>query len=85
MIKSITMFSICTIVQGYNDYVINRYVGDPIGNVSVLKFDKEQCNITQMKYIIPFSASHGECECESHFIIKIQSCYMFYNIITNYI
>ncbi|XP_023767381.1 uncharacterized protein LOC111915982 isoform X1 [Lactuca sativa] len=35
------------------------YVGDPIGNVSVLKFDKEQCNITQMKYIIPFSASHG--------------------------
>ncbi|KVI08715.1 hypothetical protein Ccrd_012912 [Cynara cardunculus var. scolymus] len=36
------------------------YVGDSFGNVSVLKFDKEPCNILQMKYRIPFSASHGE-------------------------
>ncbi|XP_024991055.1 uncharacterized protein LOC112525245 [Cynara cardunculus var. scolymus] len=35
------------------------YVGDSFGNVSVLKFDKEPCNILQMKYRIPFSASHG--------------------------
>nr|XP_043631084.1 uncharacterized protein LOC122602544 isoform X2 [Erigeron canadensis] len=35
------------------------YVGDSFGNVSVLKFDKETCSIVQMKYRIPFSASHG--------------------------
>lgn len=35
------------------------YVGDSFGNVSVLKFDKEPCNIAQMKYRIPFSATHG--------------------------
>ncbi|KAI3519094.1 hypothetical protein L1887_08115 [Cichorium endivia] len=35
------------------------YIGDSFGNVSVLKFDKEQCHIIQMKYRIPFLASHG--------------------------
>lgn len=35
------------------------YVGDSFGNVSVLKFEKEPCNVVQMKYRIPFSASHG--------------------------
>ncbi|KAJ9540847.1 hypothetical protein OSB04_027353 [Centaurea solstitialis] len=35
------------------------YVGDSFGNVSVLKFDKEPCNIAQMNYRIPFSATHG--------------------------
>ncbi|KAI3794329.1 hypothetical protein L1987_36958 [Smallanthus sonchifolius] len=35
------------------------YVGDSFGNVSVLKFDKETCNITQMKHRIPFQASQG--------------------------
>ncbi|KAL7231198.1 hypothetical protein ACSBR2_009461 [Camellia fascicularis] len=35
------------------------YVGDYAGNVSVLKLDKESCNIVQMKYCIPLSASHG--------------------------
>ncbi|KAF5960855.1 hypothetical protein HYC85_002064 [Camellia sinensis] len=36
------------------------YVGDYAGNVSVLKLDKESCNIVQMKYCIPLSASHAE-------------------------
>ncbi|XP_076882068.1 uncharacterized protein LOC143530409 isoform X1 [Bidens hawaiensis] len=36
------------------------YVGDSFGNVSVLKFDKETCNITQMKYRIPFAASNKD-------------------------
>ncbi|XP_076921689.1 uncharacterized protein LOC143583200, partial [Bidens hawaiensis] len=35
------------------------YVGDLFGNVSVLKFDKETCDITQMKYRIPFAASNS--------------------------
>nr|GEW92843.1 DNA mismatch repair protein MLH3 isoform X1 [Tanacetum cinerariifolium] len=35
------------------------YVGDSFGNVSVLKFNKESCNLVQMNYRIPFSASHG--------------------------
>ncbi|KAD7479141.1 hypothetical protein E3N88_02277 [Mikania micrantha] len=35
------------------------YVGDSFGNVSVLKFDNETCNITQMRYRIPFQASQG--------------------------
>lgn len=35
------------------------YVGDSFGNVSVLKFEKEPCNLLQMKYRIPFSATHG--------------------------
>lgn len=35
------------------------YVGDSVGNISVLKLDKEPCNLLQMKYRIPFSASHG--------------------------
>ncbi|GFZ09459.1 transducin/WD40 repeat-like superfamily protein [Actinidia rufa] len=36
-----------------------KYAGDSAGNVSVLKLDKEPCNIVKMNYIIPFSASHG--------------------------
>ncbi|KAM7519969.1 hypothetical protein LguiB_018931 [Lonicera macranthoides] len=35
------------------------YVGDCLGNISVLKLDEELCNIVQMKYRIPCSASHG--------------------------
>ncbi|XP_008448470.2 uncharacterized protein LOC103490647 isoform X2 [Cucumis melo] len=35
------------------------YVGDYLGNVSVLKLDQSVCNIIQMKYIIPVSASRG--------------------------
>ncbi|KAJ0468608.1 putative transcription factor WD40-like family [Helianthus annuus] len=35
------------------------YVGDSFGNVSVLKFDKDICNITQMQYRIPFAAVQG--------------------------
>ncbi|PSS00383.1 Syntaxin-binding protein [Actinidia chinensis var. chinensis] len=35
------------------------YAGDSAGNVSILKLDKEPCNIVKMNYIIPFSASHG--------------------------
>ncbi|GJV60453.1 anticodon-binding aminoacyl-tRNA synthetase, class 1a [Tanacetum coccineum] len=35
------------------------YVGDSSGNVSVLKFDKESCDLVQMNYRIPFSTSHG--------------------------
>ncbi|KAK9284535.1 hypothetical protein L1049_023710 [Liquidambar formosana] len=34
------------------------YVGDSVGNISVLKLDEER-HIVQMKYTIPFSASHG--------------------------
>lgn len=41
-------------------YDIDRYVGDSFGNVSVLKFDTDIYNITQMRYRIPFHASHGE-------------------------
>ncbi|GAB4847625.1 hypothetical protein Ancab_026686 [Ancistrocladus abbreviatus] len=35
------------------------YVGDSLGNITVLKLDKESCNIEKMQYRIPFSASHG--------------------------
>ncbi|PRQ47203.1 putative transcription factor WD40-like family [Rosa chinensis] len=35
------------------------YVGDSVGNVSVLKLEQESCHILQMKYTIPYSASHG--------------------------
>ncbi|KAF8405551.1 hypothetical protein HHK36_010458 [Tetracentron sinense] len=36
-----------------------RYVGDSLGNVSVLKLDQEPCQIVKMKYNIPLPASHG--------------------------
>ncbi|KAJ4714050.1 Transducin/WD40 repeat protein [Melia azedarach] len=35
------------------------YVGDSAGNISVLELDRESCNIVQMNYSIPLSASHG--------------------------
>ncbi|XP_050379667.1 uncharacterized protein LOC126797017 isoform X2 [Argentina anserina] len=35
------------------------YVGDSVGNVSVLKLEQESCHILRMKYTIPYSASHG--------------------------
>ncbi|XVF18147.1 hypothetical protein REPUB_Repub10bG0187200 [Reevesia pubescens] len=35
------------------------YVGDSVGNIKVLKIDQEACHVVQMKYTIPFSASHG--------------------------
>ncbi|XP_059623340.1 uncharacterized protein LOC132266480 [Cornus florida] len=35
------------------------YVGDAVGNVSVLKLDQDTCNIVEMKYNIPLAASHG--------------------------
>ncbi|XP_010266194.1 PREDICTED: uncharacterized protein LOC104603774 isoform X2 [Nelumbo nucifera] len=35
------------------------YVGDSGGNISVLKLDQESCQLVQMKYYIPFSATHG--------------------------
>ncbi|XP_012065395.1 uncharacterized protein LOC105628567 [Jatropha curcas] len=35
------------------------YVGDHVGNISILKLDEETCRILQMKYTIPLSASHG--------------------------
>ncbi|KAK9164722.1 hypothetical protein Syun_005624 [Stephania yunnanensis] len=35
------------------------YVGDSVGNVSVLKLDPETHHLVCMKYNIPFSASHG--------------------------
>ncbi|XP_007046503.2 PREDICTED: uncharacterized protein LOC18610648 isoform X2 [Theobroma cacao] len=35
------------------------YVGDSVGNIKVLKIDQELCHVVQMKYAIPFSASHG--------------------------
>ncbi|XP_057958886.1 uncharacterized protein LOC131151627 [Malania oleifera] len=35
------------------------YVGDSVGNVSVLKVDQDPCRIIQMKYNIPLSASRG--------------------------
>ncbi|KAJ4962540.1 hypothetical protein NE237_022479 [Protea cynaroides] len=36
------------------------YIGDSLGNVSVWMLDQEQCHFVQMKYHIPFSASHGK-------------------------
>ncbi|GKA32786.1 pyruvate decarboxylase 1 [Tanacetum coccineum] len=36
------------------------YVGDSSSNVSVLKFDKESCDLVQMNYRIPFSTSHDK-------------------------
>ncbi|XP_047312478.1 uncharacterized protein LOC124915758 isoform X2 [Impatiens glandulifera] len=35
------------------------YVGDYVGNVAVLKVDRESFNISKMGYLIPLSASHG--------------------------
>ncbi|OMO83377.1 hypothetical protein COLO4_22550 [Corchorus olitorius] len=35
------------------------YAGDSVGNIKVLKIDQELGHVVQMKYIIPFSASHG--------------------------
>uniref|UniRef100_A0A5B7B5H0 Lethal giant larvae (Lgl)-like C-terminal domain-containing protein n=2 Tax=Davidia involucrata TaxID=16924 RepID=A0A5B7B5H0_DAVIN len=43
-------------VMQRNAYI---YVGDSVGNVSVLKLDQETCSIVQMKYNIPLLASHG--------------------------
>ncbi|XP_065855738.1 uncharacterized protein [Euphorbia lathyris] len=40
-------------------HCLYMYVGDSIGNVSVLKLDEETSCIDKMKYSIPFSASHG--------------------------
>ncbi|KAK3023413.1 hypothetical protein RJ639_042801, partial [Escallonia herrerae] len=37
-----------------------RYLGDSVGNISVLQLNREPCNIVQMKYRIPSSASHGD-------------------------
>ncbi|KDP43769.1 hypothetical protein JCGZ_22396 [Jatropha curcas] len=39
--------------------ISTRYVGDHVGNISILKLDEETCRILQMKYTIPLSASHG--------------------------
>ncbi|XP_019446907.1 PREDICTED: uncharacterized protein LOC109350194 isoform X1 [Lupinus angustifolius] len=38
------------------------YIGDSIGNISVLKLDREPWKIIQMKYTIPLSASYGNSE-----------------------
>ncbi|KAA8547593.1 hypothetical protein F0562_004022 [Nyssa sinensis] len=38
---------------------IYMYVGDSVGNISVLKLDQGTCSIVQMKYNIPVAASHG--------------------------
>ncbi|XP_077231077.1 transducin/WD40 repeat-like superfamily protein isoform X2 [Tasmannia lanceolata] len=35
------------------------YIGDSLGNISVLKLDQEPCRLIRMQYNIPFSASHG--------------------------
>ncbi|XP_039061499.1 uncharacterized protein LOC120205741 [Hibiscus syriacus] len=35
------------------------YVGDSDGNIKVFKIEQEVCHVIQMKYAIPFSASHG--------------------------
>ncbi|XP_043714001.1 uncharacterized protein LOC122662432 isoform X2 [Telopea speciosissima] len=35
------------------------YIGDSLGNVSIWMLDQELCHFIQMKYHIPFSASHG--------------------------
>ncbi|KAG5245445.1 syntaxin-binding protein [Salix suchowensis] len=50
--EDITSF---TVMQS-NLYI---YVGDYLGNVSVLKLDQESCLFERMKYTIPLSASHG--------------------------
>ncbi|CAL0313098.1 unnamed protein product [Lupinus luteus] len=38
------------------------YIGDSIGNISVLKLDREPWKIVHMKYTIPLSASYGNSE-----------------------
>ncbi|XP_071735341.1 uncharacterized protein [Rutidosis leptorrhynchoides] len=50
--EQITAFSVL-------QHTFYMYVGDSSGDVSVLKFDKELSNISQMNYRIPFSASHS--------------------------
>ncbi|EEF40708.1 conserved hypothetical protein [Ricinus communis] len=50
--EEITSF---TIMQ----HCFHMYVGDSVGDVSVLKLDQETSSLEQMKYTIPFSASHG--------------------------
>lgn len=40
--------------------LIHSYAGSSRGNVSVLNLDPEQRQVIQMKYTIPFAASHGE-------------------------
>ncbi|KAG7015851.1 Syntaxin-binding protein 5, partial [Cucurbita argyrosperma subsp. argyrosperma] len=42
------------------------YVGDYLGNVSILKLDQSLCNIIQMKYIIPVSASRAEVTSDTY-------------------
>ncbi|GAV83036.1 Lgl_C domain-containing protein [Cephalotus follicularis] len=51
-IEEITSF---TVLQ----HSLFLYIGDSVGNVSVLKLDEESLHVVQMKYTIPFSASHG--------------------------
>lgn len=41
-------------------YFLGRYIGDTIGNVSVLKLNREAPAIELMKYCIPVSEAHGE-------------------------
>ena len=51
-----------------------RYVGNSVGNVSVLKLDQETCCIEQMKYTIPFFASHGEINSFTTIFYSSLSC-----------
>lgn len=41
-------------------HVLGRYIGDSVGNVSVLKLNREGPAIELMKYRIPVSEAHGE-------------------------
>ncbi|XP_050228000.1 uncharacterized protein LOC126677432 isoform X2 [Mercurialis annua] len=56
--QEITSF---TVIQ----HCLYIYVGDSIGNVSVLKLDQETCYLEQMKYTIPFSVSHAEVSADA--------------------
>ncbi|KAL4186448.1 hypothetical protein AMTRI_Chr09g33920 [Amborella trichopoda] len=50
--EEITSF---TVIQGSHF----MYIGNSLGNISVMKFDRESCQLIHMQYTIPLSASRG--------------------------
>ncbi|GMN28702.1 hypothetical protein TIFTF001_002146 [Ficus carica] len=38
------------------------YIGDSVGNVSVVKLEKEPCHIVRTNYNIPYTVSHGKTD-----------------------
>lgn len=51
------------------DLYFGRYIGDSVGNVSVLKLEKEPCHIVRTNYNIPYTVSHGKTDVFSDSVV----------------